>query len=130
MADSTATLSNYRQSPRKVRLVADLVRGKSAEQALALLSQLPKRASEPVAKLIRSAVANAQGKEGVALNELVVSAIAVNGGIVFKRSMPRARGRASAIRKRTSHITLALSRRVEKKTKAPRAKKAVVETEK
>ncbi|HVV38862.1 MAG TPA: 50S ribosomal protein L22 [Candidatus Paceibacterota bacterium] len=111
MADSTASLKNYRQSPRKVRLVADLIRGKSADRALALLNTLPKRASDPVAKLLLSAIANA--KQAAPQSELYVSSIQVNGGIVFKRSMPRARGRASAIRKRTSHITLALSRKAE-----------------
>ena len=116
--DATASLSNYRQSPRKVRLVADLVRGKSAERALALLSQLPKRASEPMQKLISSALANASSSKGIPAADLVISKIEVNGGIVFKRSMPRARGRASAIKKRTSHITLALSRKVAPKVKA------------
>jgi large subunit ribosomal protein L22 len=114
MTDATASLSNYRQSPRKVRLVADLVRGKTAAQALQALEVLPKRASEAMAKLIKSAVANAQSKGGASAQELVISRIEVNGGIVFRRSMPRARGRASAIRKKTSHITLALSRRAEK----------------
>jgi large subunit ribosomal protein L22 len=112
MAEATATLKNYRQSPRKVRLIADLIRGKSAERALALLANLPKRGSEPMAKLVRSAVANAK----TPASELFVSSIQVNGGIVFKRQMPRARGRASLIRKKTSHITLAL------KQKAPKAK--------
>ena len=107
MAVSTAKLSNYRQAPRKVRLVADLVRGKSAARALALLEHLPKRASEPMAKLIRSAVANSKMSPG----ELYISKIAVNGGVVFKRMMPRARGRASQILKRTSHVTLELERR-------------------
>lgn len=116
MSDSTASLTNYRQSPRKVRLVADLVRGKTVERALAVLGVLPKRASEPMAKLIKSAAANAQsnGKsEGVSASasELVISRIEVNGGVVFKRSMPRARGRAAQILKRTSHVTLALTRR-------------------
>jgi large subunit ribosomal protein L22 len=115
MTESTASLKNYRQAPRKVRLVADLVRGKTAERALALLATLPKRASEPLAKLIRSAVSNARSKEGLSAAELVVSTIAVNGGVVFKRSMPRARGRASQILKRTSHITLGLSRRADAK---------------
>src|SRR3989344_3400545 len=105
MAQATAKLKNYRQAPRKVRLVADLVRGKSAEHALALLSTLPKRASEPMRKLIQSAVANAK----VPASELVISKIEVNGGIVFKRFMPRARGRASQILKRTSHVVVALS---------------------
>ena len=105
MANATASLKNYRQSPRKVRLVADLVRGKRTEHALALLSMLPKRASDPVAKLIKSAVANAgEGSEA-----LVISKIEVNGGIVFKRSMPRARGRGAPIRKKSSIITLTLS---------------------
>lgn len=124
MADATAKLTNYRQAPRKVRLLADLVRGKSVDRALAQLTMLPKRASEPVIKLINSAVANS----GVAATELYISEIQVNGGVVFKRSMPRARGRASQILKRTSHITLALSKKVApkaKKAKAPKAKKEV-----
>ena len=115
MSDATASLSNYRQSPRKVRLVADLIRGKSADRALALLNTLPKRASEPVAKLLLSAIANA--RTTAPQSELYISSIRVDGGIVFKRSMPRARGRASAIRKRTSHITLALSKKVAKAEK-------------
>jgi len=105
MASSTATLKNYRQSPRKVRLIADLIRGLSATRALALLANLPKRGSDPMAKLLQSAVANAK----TPANELYVSGIEVNGGIVFKRQMPRARGRASLIRKKTSHITLRLA---------------------
>lgn len=117
MTASTAKLSNYRQAPRKVRLVADMVRGKTAARALAELAMLPKRASEPVAKLIRSAIANAS--EGDA-NTLVISRIEVNQGIVFKRFMPRARGRASQIKKKTSHITLALTPRTHK---APAPKK-------
>jgi large subunit ribosomal protein L22 len=121
MNASTATLSNYRQAPRKVRLIADLVRGKSAEHALALLSMLPKRGSEPMIKLIKSAIANA--KETPA-SELYISSIQVNGGIVFKRSMPRARGRAAQILKRTSHITLSLAK------KAPKAKTAKAKKEK
>lgn len=117
MADASAKLSNYRQAPRKVRLVADLVRGKSVDRALALLSTLPKRASEPMAKLIRSAANNAKD---VSATDLVISKIAVNGGIVFKRSMPRARGRAFPIKKRTSHITLELTKKAEKKASKPK----------
>jgi large subunit ribosomal protein L22 len=114
MKASTAKLKNYRQAPRKVRLVADLVRGKSVERALAQLAMLPKRASEPMAKLINSAVANATSKEGVSAADLYISAIQVDSGIIFDRFMPRARGKASPIQKKTSHITLALSK------KAPR----------
>jgi len=105
MANATATLKNYRQSPRKVRLIADLIRGKSAARALALLANLPKRGASPMQKLLKSAVANAK----TPVSDLYVSGIEVNGGIVFKRQMPRARGRASLIRKKTSHITLRLA---------------------
>ncbi len=110
MADATASLNSYRQSPRKVRLVADLVRGKSAERALALLANLPKRASLPLQKLISSAVANS----GASAGEVFISKIEVNGGVVLRRSMPRARGRASAIRKKSSHVTLSLTRKTPK----------------
>lgn len=109
-----AKLSNYRQSPRKVRLIADLIRGKSAERSLSLLMTLPKRGSEPMIKLLKSALSNAQAK-GIPASDLYISDIAVNGGLVFKRQMPRARGSASMIRKKTSHITLGLS------IKAPKA---------
>lgn len=119
MDTATAKLSNYRQAPRKVRLVADLIRGKSASNAISMLSMLPKRASEPMMKLVKSAVANA----GVAAAELYVSSIQVNEGTVLKRSMPRARGRASQILKRTSHITLSLSKKAPKKEKPTKAKK-------
>ncbi len=96
-----------------MRLVADLIRGKSADRALALLATLPKRASDPMAKLLQSAVANAKMPAG----ELYVSSIQVNGGVVFKRMMPRARGRGAPIRKKSSHITLALSRKPAKAQK-------------
>ncbi len=108
MADVTAQLAQYRQAPRKVRLVADLVRGKSAARALALLSVLPKKASEPMQKLIQSAIANAS-KSGNTAKDLFISKIDVQAGPVSKRHMPRARGRASLIHKRTSHLSLVLS---------------------
>jgi large subunit ribosomal protein L22 len=121
MAQATASLTNYRQSPRKVRIIADLVRGKSVDRALALLMTLPKRGSEPMEKLVRSAIANAV-QQGATASDLVIEKIEVNGGIVFKRSMPRARGRASAIRKKSSHITLALGL----KSGTAKVKKSVV----
>ncbi len=108
MTDATAKLTNYRQAPRKVRLVADMLRGLSVDRALAQLSLLPKRASEPLTKLIRSAAANAKD---IPQKDLYISTIQVNGGIVFKRMMPRARGRGAQILKRTSHVTLALSKK-------------------
>ena len=102
-----ATLKNYRQSPRKVRLIADLVRGKRVPEAIAALQFVDKRAAGPVAKLIKSAMANAkeQGKDPA---QLRISSIRVDKGIVLKRFMPRARGAASRINKRNSHIHVEL----------------------
>lgn len=123
-----AKLSNYRQSPRKVRLVTDLVKGKKVTDALTQLSFVPKRASLPVEKLLRSALANAvvQGKKE---ENLTISTIEVNEGATLKRMRPRARGSAFRINKRTSHVTLTLKEVgdtiVNKKLKAPKAIKAV-----
>lgn len=102
-----AILKNYRQSPRKVRLIADVVRGKKVTDALAALKFVDKRAALPFAKVIESALANAvsQGKEK---DRLFIKAVAVDKGTVLKRSMPRARGSASRINKRNSHITVEL----------------------
>lgn len=102
-----AVLKNYRQSPRKVRLIADLVRGKKVAQALTTLNFVNKRAAEPFAKLIRSAEANARLK-GIDTSTLVIKSVAVDKGTVLKRFMPRARGSASRINKRNSHITVEL----------------------
>ncbi|MEX0934710.1 MAG: 50S ribosomal protein L22 [Candidatus Paceibacterota bacterium] len=107
-----ATLRQYRQSPRKVRLAADLVRGKTVEQALTELEYTQKRAAETLAKLIRSAVANAKDKEGKEASDLVIENITVDEGETLKRFRPRARGRASRINKRTSHITVTLREKV------------------
>jgi large subunit ribosomal protein L22 len=102
-----AVLKNYRQSPRKVRLLADLVRGKKVQDALALLSFADKRAAEPFAKVVRSAAANAKDK-GADVSTLIIKSVSVNKGTVLKRFMPRARGSASPIRKRNSHIAVEL----------------------
>lgn len=102
-----AFLKNYRQSPRKVRLIADLVRGKEVGKALQTLKFVNKRAALPVEKLILSAVANARSM-GSATGTLVITKIAVDKGLVQKRFMPRARGAAARINKRSSHITLEL----------------------
>ncbi len=102
-----AILKNYRQSPRKVRLIADVVRGKKVNDALAALKFVDKRAALPFAKVIESALANAisTGKEA---NRLFIKKVAVDKGTVLKRSMPRARGSASRINKRNSHIAVEL----------------------
>lgn len=105
-----AVLKNYRQSPRKVRLIADLVRGKKLGDAYATLKFINKRAAEPFAKVIRSAEANARDK-GVNTDTLVIKKVAVDKGTVLKRFMPRARGSASAINKRSSHITVELGQK-------------------
>lgn len=102
-----AILKNYRQSPRKVRLIADLVRGKSTVDALTTLQFVDKRASGPFAKVIQSAVANAKD-QGKNIEKLFIKAVRVDKGTVLKRSMPRARGSASRINKRNSHISVEL----------------------
>ncbi len=98
-----------RISPRKVRVVADLIRGKDLEDALRILSFSPKRASGVLEKVLKSAVANAEVAPHIEdVDALYVKAIYVDGGPVLKRIRPRAMGRAYLIRKRTSHITVVL----------------------
>jgi large subunit ribosomal protein L22 len=121
-----AFLKNYRQSPRKVRLVAELIKSKRVAEALLILDTLPKRASGPVEKLLASAVANAK-QAGVSVENLFVENVTVNKGIVLKRSMPRARGSASRINKRTSHVMLTL---IEKGIEAKKKTKKVEKVEK
>ena len=105
-----AKLNNYRQSPRKVRLVADLVRGKSVAGARAELKHLAKRVATPILKLLDSAVSNASnlGHKDGSKDNLYIKSIQVDKGVVLKRSMPRAHGRAFPIHKHTSHISLEL----------------------
>ena len=103
-----ATLSTYRQSPRKVRLVVDAIRGKKVENALTILRFADKRAALPIQKLVESALANAKNK-GMNEEGLIVSKIAVDAGAILYRRRARARGSAAPIRKRTSHITVELA---------------------
>jgi large subunit ribosomal protein L22 len=100
-----------RISPTKARRVIDLVRGKSVEQALDILRWAPQAASEPVAKVIASAAANAQNNEGLDPSTLVVATVYADEGPTAKRIRPRAQGRAFRIRKRTSHITVIVESR-------------------
>lgn len=102
-----AILKNYRQSPRKVRLLADLVRGKRVNEALRHLSFVDKRAAGPFIKVINSAVANAKNA-GRAAETLKIAKVTVDKGMTFKRFMPRARGSASPINRRSSHIVVEL----------------------
>ncbi len=118
-----AILRNYRQSPRKVALAAGLVRGKKVKDALTQLQFTVKRASSPVAKLIESAVSNAKNLGVADTDSLIVKEVRVDKGIVLKRMMPRARGSASRINKRSSHVMVVLAEATESKKKS-KAKKA------
>ena len=106
-----AILKNYRQSPRKVRLVANLIRGKSVSKALTALSFLNKKSALPIKKLLESAVSNAKQKGEVKKDELTVENIQVDSGFSFIRYRPRSHGRAAPIRKRTSTIKIALGKK-------------------
>ncbi|QBQ08134.1 50S ribosomal protein L22 [Spiroplasma gladiatoris] len=107
--EATAKLSMIRISPRKVRLVADSIRTKKISEAVAILQNQDKRSSEPVLKLLNSAVANAVNNNGMEADQLFVKTIFVNEGPTLKRFRPRAHGRAYEILKRTSHITIIVS---------------------
>ena len=107
-----ASAKHIRISPRKVRMVVDTVRGKSVSQAMSLLTFTQKKAAKPVQKLLRSAVANAAVNDGIDdVDALMIDQIMVDEGPTLKRYMPRARGRATPIRKRTSHIRIMLRER-------------------
>ena len=120
----TASLKNYRQSPRKVRSVANLVRGKSVEQALNTLNFLSKKASNPLYALLMSAIANAKNNFNIEKDNLVIKELRVDSGVILKRRMPRARGNSYPINKRTSHVMLVLAPKVDKAEKVAE-KKAV-----
>lgn len=109
--DIVATARTIRMSPRKVRLVADLIRGKDAAWSATTLAFFRRKAARPVLKLLQSAVANAEHNFKLGRDRLYVKKITVDGGPTIKRFMPRAHGRAAPIRKRTSHITIVLDER-------------------
>ncbi len=108
--EARAILRYERISPRKARLVGDSIRGKNVDQALNILALTPKAGARVFEKLLRSAIANSQDAGGVDDPDAMrVSEVQVNEGPTLKRYRPRARGRATKIRKRTSHITVVLS---------------------
>ncbi len=110
MTDSFhAYLKAVRVTPRKARLVVDLIRGKHVQDALDILKFTNKKTAPILAKMVHSAIANATSRATVDVDNLVVSAVFVNEGPMFKRFMPRAQGRAFPIRKRSSHIKIELS---------------------
>ena len=98
-----------RTAPRKVRVVADQVRGMEVEEAIALLRFSPRGASEPVLKLIQSAAANAENNHDLDPEEMRIESISVDEGPTMRRYRPRARGRATRIEKRSSHINITLT---------------------
>jgi large subunit ribosomal protein L22 len=106
--EARAVAKYVRTAPRKVRLVADIVRGKKVEDALHLLSFTPKAGAKLVSKVIKSAVANAVQKKGIDVDTLLVKSILIDGGPSLKRIRPRPMGRANRVLKRTSHITVVL----------------------
>lgn len=115
---ATAKARFVRVSATKARRVIDLVRGKSVAEALDILRWAPQAASEPVAKVIASAAANAQNNDGLDPATLVVATVYADEGPTAKRIRPRAQGRAYRIRKRTSHITVIVESRPDKKKSA------------
>ncbi len=104
----SATLRYLRMSPTKVRLILDEIRGKKVSEAAAILALSDKAAATPILKLLDSAVANAENNLGMNSDELYVAEIYANQGPTLKRIRPRAMGRATRIRKRTSHVTIIL----------------------
>lgn len=113
-----------RVSPRKARRVIDLVRGRSVADALDILRWAPQAASEPVAKVIASAAANAQNNNGLDPSTLVVATVYADEGPTAKRIRPRAQGRAFRIRKRTSHITVVVESRPAKDQRSAKSTRA------
>ena len=108
MAEITAQLNNYRQSPRKVRVVANAIKGKSVKEAKNKLNFITKRATGPLQKLLNSAVANAKNI-GANIDNLSIKSITVNAGKILYRRRPAAHGSAHPIHKRTSHVKIILA---------------------
>ena len=109
--EAKATLKFARISSRKVKIVADLIRGKDVDEALAIVKFTPKASSEVIEKLLKSAIANAENNNGMNADNLYVAACYADKGPTMKRIQPRAQGRAYRIEKRTSHITIVLDER-------------------
>ena len=108
MAVATAKATYIRIAPRKVQIVLDLIRNQPADKAMAILKYTPKAACEPLMKLLKSAIANAENNNNMDVTKLYVAECSVCQGPTLKRIRPRAQGRAFRINKKTSHITLVL----------------------
>ena len=109
--EAKATLKYARISARKVKIVADLIRGKNVDEALAIVKFTPKASSDIIEKLLKSAIANAENNNGMNADNLYIAECYANKGSTMKRVRPRAQGRAYRIEKRMSHITIVLDER-------------------
>ncbi|MGM0410756.1 MAG: 50S ribosomal protein L22 [Bacillota bacterium] len=107
--EAKAVAKYIRISPRKARQVIDLIRGKDAQEAKAILRNTPKKASEPISKVLKSAMANAENNHDMFVDDLTVSEAYVDEGPTMKRFRARAQGQASPINKRSSHITVVVT---------------------
>jgi large subunit ribosomal protein L22 len=114
--EARAVSRHVRISPRKARLVADLIRGKKVDDALMILDFVPKKAARLMTKTLKSVIANAETSQRVDVDRLYVRRIMVDGAATLKRFLPRAHGRATPIRKRSSHITIVIDERTNKGT--------------
>jgi large subunit ribosomal protein L22 len=109
--EARAVSRHLRVAPRKVRAVADLIRWKNVGEALMILDFVPKKGARLLAKTLKSVIANAESRGRVDVDRLYVRRVTVDGGATLKRFLPRAHGRATQIRKRTSHITIVVDER-------------------
>jgi large subunit ribosomal protein L22 len=109
--EARAVSRHLRIAPRKARVVVDLIRGKSVGEALQILDFVPKKAARMVTKTLKSVIANAENTQRVDVDRLYVRRVSVDGGATLKRFLPRAHGRATPLRKRTSHITIVVDER-------------------
>jgi len=125
-----ASLTNYRQAPRKIRLIGDVITGKEATRALAELSLLIKRGAKPMHTLLASAISNARTNQNISESELYVKSVRVDKGVVLKRMMPRARGRGFPIHKHTSHVVIELDTKSTAPATSAIGKKAAKEARK
>ncbi|MFA5432060.1 MAG: 50S ribosomal protein L22 [Candidatus Paceibacterota bacterium] len=123
-------LNHLHIAPRKARLVADLVRGKTAEEAQTILNFTVKRACDPILKLLNSALTNAKLTKNISASDLFISKITIDEGPAGKRVLPKSRGRGEVVKKRTSHVILILDTKREEVKKEKKGKKVIKEEEK
>lgn len=109
--EARAVSKHLRITPRKARIVGDMIRGRKVEEALMILDFVPRKAARLISKTLRSVIANAENTQRVDVDRLYVSRIVVDEGVTLKRFLPRAHGRATPIKKRSSHITIVVDER-------------------